>query len=265
MKKIKKYVILFSLFARNSFMSQLEYRINFISSVLVETGYFLAKFTYVIVIIRSDLFINGLGPYHITIFIGAYVFMTGVYMLMYPSFLLFPESVRTGSLDLFIIKPVSLQFISSFHRQDYGMVIPNVLAGISLMVYGLVKAGIEFSLSQILYSILFFITGAILTYSLFFLPMVISFWVVRVDKLHATLGSLWDFNNMPMVMYPDWIKRIGVYVIPLFLISNPIAFSLIGNISFSLLLPALIMPFILLGVVKLIWIQGLKGYHSSSL
>ncbi len=262
---IKKYLVLFCLFARNSFMSQMEYRINFISSILVETGYFFAKFTYVVVIIRSGLTVDGFGPYHITVFIGAYVCMTGLYMLVYPSFLMLPESIRTGGLDLFMIKPVSLQFITSFYKQDYGMVIPNVSAGLSLIIYGLVKAGVQLSLLQVLLSVLFLLTGAILTYALFFLPMVISFWVIRVDKLNATLGSLWDFNNMPMIIYPRWIQRIGVYVIPLFLISNPIAFSLLGGMEFSLFLPALLMPFLLLGVVRILWNKGLRAYHSSSL
>ncbi len=59
MKGLKRHLKLLFLFAKYSLMSQLEYRINFFSSVLVEMGYLLVKLTYVAVVYQAGVVITA--------------------------------------------------------------------------------------------------------------------------------------------------------------------------------------------------------------
>jgi ABC-2 type transport system permease protein len=69
---------------------------------------------------------------------------------------------------------------------------------------------------------------------------------------------------MPMEIYTRWIKFIGVFVIPIFVVSNfPPLFVLkkMDSIYFAW---ALGLPLALLYVVRFVWKKGLKSYSSAS-
>ena len=94
---MRKYLRLTAVFMKLSIMSQLEYRVNFISGVAVETGWMLVKLLYVAVVYRVGVSIGTFTPDHIMIFIGIYVLMTGFYMLYYHNFTGMGKMVQSGA------------------------------------------------------------------------------------------------------------------------------------------------------------------------
>ena len=103
MKRLKYYMKLLLLFIRFSLMAQMEYRLNFVSSLLVEIGYLLVKLSYVAVIYSTGVTIGGMTPDQIVIFIGSYILMTGLYMFFVPSFYAISGNDREGRLDMLIV------------------------------------------------------------------------------------------------------------------------------------------------------------------
>ena len=81
MKKLGHYLKLMGVFAKYSLMSALEYRINFVTGMMVEMGWMVIKLLYVAIIYKAGTNIGILTPDHILLFIGTYVLMTGIYML----------------------------------------------------------------------------------------------------------------------------------------------------------------------------------------
>src|SRR5512133_1610077 len=79
LREIKKHVQIYFLFMKNSLMAQMEYRFNFVGNFAMEFGYLLAKLSYVVVIYRAGVTVNGLTPDQILLFIGTFVTLTGVY------------------------------------------------------------------------------------------------------------------------------------------------------------------------------------------
>ena len=126
---VKRYGRLLYVFARFSLMSQLEYRLNFAAGVAVETGWMLIKLLYVAVVYRAGVNIGILTPDHILLFIGIYVLMTGFYMLYYGNFTSISQMVREGELDMYLVKPVSLQFFVTMKRLDLALLLPDFVAG----------------------------------------------------------------------------------------------------------------------------------------
>ena len=124
-----RYGRLLGVFLKMSLMSQLEYRANFAAGVAVETGWMLIKLLYVAVIYRAGTNIGVLTPDHILLFIGVYVLLTGVYMLYYGNFTSLSTMVREGQLDMYMVKPVSLQFLVTLQKLDISLLLPDFVAG----------------------------------------------------------------------------------------------------------------------------------------
>ena len=78
LRTIRRYLRLLLTFAQNSLAGQLEYRINFLAGLFVESGFMLAKLTYVALIYSANVEINGMSPDYILLFIGTFAIMTGI-------------------------------------------------------------------------------------------------------------------------------------------------------------------------------------------
>ena len=62
--------------------------------------------------------------------------------------------------------------------------------------------------------------GNLLTYSLFLIPNLLCFWIVASRGIADITAALWDFNNMPQLIYGKWMQRIGTFILPVFVITN---------------------------------------------
>lgn len=264
MKRIRYYLRLLLVFAKFSLMSQLEYRINFLSSLLVELGYLCVKLTYVAVVYSAGVTIGGMTPDQIVIFIGSYVMMTGLYMCFAPSFYAIPDYVRQGQLDMLITKPLSLQFIMTLRRLDFGMPIPNITGGLILICIGWTRSGLTVSFAHIAGFVIFTITGVFLTYCLFLIPKLLSFWFVSTNGLTQTTDALWDFNNMPMNIYSGWIQKIGTFLIPLFVITNFPGLCAMDRLKPGYILWGLAVPFLAFLLQRAVLKRALMKYTSAS-
>ena len=129
MNFIKRYLTLIFIFAKNSLAGQLEYRVNFLMSVLVEAGFLVVKLTYVLLIYKTGVNINGMSPDYMLVFIGTYTVMTGIYMSFYTNFWNLTNYIREGTLDIYLTKPASGLFLVTFRYIDFATPIPAVTAG----------------------------------------------------------------------------------------------------------------------------------------
>lgn len=245
-------------------MEQLEYRINFISGIAVECGYMLVKLMYVVLVYQVGAEIHGMTPDHMAMFIGTYIMMTGFYMAIYPNFCAIPQYVRDGSMDMLITKPINLQFMLTLKKIDFGMPIPNVLCGIVLICYGWNKSNLPVTVITVLGFLLFVVSGLFLTYFLFLIPKLLSFWIVSDKGIHQMTEAIWDFNNMPMNIYGKGVQTFGTFVIPLFLITNFPTLFVMDKLSPLRIIWGFMAPVIFYSINKLVWKAAMERYTSAS-
>lgn len=243
----------------------MEYRANFMMAVLVECAFLLIKLLYVIVSYQMDLRVNGLTPDSILLFVGTYTFITGIMSLIYfPNFLKIPYYVQDGTLDIYLTKPVSLQFMISFRYIDFGWAVPNIFGGIAMIVIAFVKLGLHPNVGQMLGFILYNFLAIVLTYSLLFLPELLAFWFTKTQWLRQIVYALWDFNNMPMYIYGKPLRNIGVYIIPFFVITNFPPLMILGKLKILDIIWGIFVPVFLLVVTRVVWKIAVKKYESAS-
>lgn len=264
MNFIKRYLTLIFIFAKNSLAGQLEYRVNFLMSVLVEAGFLVVKLTYVLLIYKTGVNINGMSPDYMLVFIGTYTVMTGIYMSFYTNFWNLTNYIREGTLDIYLTKPASGLFLVTFRYIDFATPIPAVTAGFIMLGIGWHRCGFDISFANIGIFIGCLTVGTVLTYSIFLMPRLLGFWTMSTAGIAQIGDAIWDFNNMPMRIYNKIIQDIGCFILPVFLITNIPGLIIGGSISKNLLIWYFISPVITLSLCVIMWKAGIKRYSSAS-
>jgi len=265
LRELKKHLIIYGLFVKNSLMAQMEYRFNFIGNLAMEAGYLLVKLSYVVVVYRSGVKINGLSPDEILLFIGTFVMLTAVYagMFMINNFRL-RLKIKDGELDLLLTKPVSLMFMATLRQADLTIFAVDFIAGGVMVAVAWTRLGIPIHLFTLGGYILFLLISCAVSYSLFLLPQILSFWLMNTSAIAEISDSFWDFNNMPMDIYNRWIKAVGVFLLPIFVITNFPPMFVLNKMPPIYLAWSFLLPLILLFCVRLLWNRGLRSYSSAS-
>lgn len=263
MREILRHVSIWLRLVRINFMSQMEYRANFVTGIMMEVGYLFAKSMYVIVAYSVGKRIGGFSPDEILVFVGSYVAITGFYAGAFAMNLYqLSQLVRDGSFDLFLVKPVNTQFYATFRRSDMGPFFFDTIAGIVMVAVGLVRSGIGIDLPLVLGWSFFASAGAAVGYALWIIPMTLVFRIVRADAIAGLADTFWDFNNVPMVVYSRVGQAIGVFVIPIFVITNFPALFALGRLPPVWFAWGIAAPFVFGWIASRLWKSSLRHYAS---
>lgn len=263
--ELRKHFYIYWLFLKNSLIAQMEYRANFVTGILMEFGYLIAKILYVVVIYRSGREINGLSPDAILLYIGTFTMITGFYAgLFMMNFFEMRGHIQSGSMDLLITKPVSLQFLMTLRRSDAGLLATDFLGGAVMVVIGWSRLTIPFNLINALGFLGFMLCGAVVGYAIFLFPSIFAFWFINASAIAEVTDSFWDFNNVPMTVYSRLIQRIGVFIFPIFVVTNFPALFVLGKMNWIYIIWGILVPFLLLGLTRLFWNCAVRNYTSAS-
>jgi ABC-2 type transport system permease protein len=252
------------MFAKISLMQQLEYRANFVIGVSAECCWLCTKLLYAFIVHRTGSEIGGLSPDQITLFIGTFIILTALYTGLFMNNLGYiPWRVRQGELDLMLIKPISTQFHLTMREVDFAIPIPNIIGGIITVWISWSRIGLEAGFANIVAYILLILMGTVLAYSFFLLPCLLTFWTVKVRALVEIVYNFWDFNSMPMQIYGKLLQRLGVFLIPIFVIANFPVMALFNNLSPLHFVWGLLAPLGLFIIANRMFNAAVKRYSSA--
>jgi ABC-2 type transport system permease protein len=161
-------------------------------------------------------------------------------------------------------KPGSLQFLQTFGRFNFAMAFPNVTIGLTLICIGWTKSEIPLNLTLIGIFIIYMIGGIILTYAFGLISSLLVFWVTSMHAVFNIYAALWDYNNMPMELYPRIIKQIGTFVIPIFLVTNWQGMAVLGKLSILETIWGAVLPVAIFVISRFLWKKGIKKYISAN-
>lgn len=247
---------------RISLLNQLEYRLNFISGLVVETAFMCIKLTYLVVVMTAGTNIGTLTPDMVMIFIGIYCFMTG-FLCFFWTIATIPGKVLHGELDRMIVKPGSLMFLLTLGGFDFAMTVPNCGVGLVLIITGWIRVGIPVTFELVGGFIFFMLTGIVMTYAFMIVQALLVFWVTSVNGTYAVAFALWDFNNMPMGLYGKVIQRIGTFIFPIFVITNWAGLFVLKELSTLEIAWGIAIPIIVILLTRLMWTRGMRRYTSA--
>ena len=264
-RRFGHYVHIYGVFAKNSLIGFMEYRANFYASLTMEVMFLLSKLVYLLFAYNFGGAIGGMTPDQMMLYTGVYTLMVAVYTGAFMENLFqFSGLVVNGALDMYLTKPLSLLFMVSLRRMNFAIPIPNLIAGLTLLITAWRRLGIPADALHILGLLGILVSSTLLMYAIFMIPQALSFWFVKTTSVTELTDKSWDFNNMPMSIYSEPVRRIGMFFLPILFLTNMPAMYLIGRMTLTYAVWVCLAPLVFFPLLIVLWKIGLKRYASAS-
>jgi ABC-2 type transport system permease protein len=269
MASVTRYLRLIYALGRYSLATELAFRGNFLVKITVEVLWLviLLIFTRTLFSSSSRLVAGWSEPEYL-FFVGCYFALEG---LIETFFLVncgeFTELVRTGNLDLYLLRPIDEQFLISCRNFDWSTA-PNVVMGAAVMGWSLytnpdwhwdpVRAAA--------FVVVFFCTLGI-AYGFLLALTSSAVWLVRNQSLLEMWWLVTSLMRYPKEIYRGWavpIAQFFTYVVPILLVVNMPAQTMVKVFDWRNVALTFGATLIVLYLSRWFFLRALRSYRSAS-
>ncbi|GAA3992406.1 ABC-2 family transporter protein [Allokutzneria multivorans] len=250
------------------FRSQLSYRtsflLDFVAQMLGQAG----ELIVILVLFGRATELGGFAVHEVLIMYGIAGVGFGLADLFVGQLDELPRLIRTGQLDVLLLRPLST--LAQVVTGDIQLRrVGRIAAALGVLVYVLSTSDIAWSAPKLLLAITAPLVGAVLFGSIWVVACSICFWIVDGRELAnaVTYGSNM-FSSYPITVYPPWLRRVLAFVIPGAFIAYYPALALLDRPD-PLGAPAFLgwcSPLIALvaaGVAGLVWRFAVRHYQGT--
>jgi ABC-2 type transport system permease protein len=253
-----------SAFWRINVAEELQYRANFVASVLGTVFYMLTALLTLSLFFRHTSQLGGWDYWEIVVLLGVFNALTGVIeAVLRPGIGGLVGEVRNGELDLVLVKPVDAQGFVSFRRLDIWR-FSDVALGLALAGYALYRLGRVPSLAQLAAFGLTLAAAAVVVYAIWVLLMSLAFWFVSVENIAVLFDALFEGARYPVSAYPGALRFLFVYLIPIAWTTTVPASALTGRLRPALAVVAAVVAALVFALARLAWRVALRRYSGAS-
>jgi len=259
-----RYLRLYRAFLSQSLKNEMIYRSNFITLVIMDIGFVTISVILFKVIYGHVTTIAGWTFHQSIILIGTVgIVREMAYLLFRKGFLELGTHIRTGTFDLFMVKPMAPHLHLGFRHISISESFGEALMGVILVTYGMIHIPGVSLLSLLLY-LLFLINSLLIYYGFSLIINSVVFWVIKTQELNTIVYFFMETSRYPGDIYRGIGKFIFTFVIPIGIIATVPASVLVGRLGWSMGLTAtgIGITFITAGV--LIWNKSIEHYSSAS-
>lgn len=260
---IRRYIQLARIFTGASISAQLEYRANFVISLigaLLTSGGAL----FGLLILSSDGSpIGGWSYREATVVVGLFTLVQGfIGAILYPNLNKIGESIRLGTMDFTLLKPIDTQFLVSTRNVNIFRLI-DMGIGLGLMIWaawglpGVTPQGVALGIALVFSALL-------IVYAIWFMLTTSAFWFVKVDNITELFSGLFRAGQFPVSSFPSWVRMLFTFIIPVAFITTVPAEAIVGRATPQNALVAAGLALVLLLIARWFWGVAVRNYTSAS-
>lgn len=264
MNKHQKY--LWRIF-RTSIMKFFIYRSNFFYGVLASVVYGISAILLIWLIFQSGNVkqIAGFSIYEIYFVLGL-----SQIMVMIDSIVIsfntrnMRSMIHYGGLDKGLTMPINTVWWASFQYLRMRDIATIILYLVFLLFFVGPQVMIEWSwwsLGQFLYII---VLSLVLYWALYWITALIWFYWPQFNALRLMVRNVEEINKNPRELYPDSVQWVMTFIVPMFVIINPVYLWLTGEYTLAVMLRDAGVVIIFLLIYMIMWRDGLKRYNSAN-
>lgn len=261
--RLTRYGKLAAIFTGASVSAQLEYRANFVTSVLSALLTAGGAIFGLLILTGDGQSVGGWSFREATVVVGLFTLVQGfIGGVLSPNLNKIAEAVRTGMMDFTLLKPIDTQFLVSSRNVN---IFPLLNIGIGIAVIAWAVQGIPgvSPLGMVLGALL--IAAALLiVYSIWFLLTTTAFWFVKVENVTELFNGVFRAGQFPVVVFPGWIKFVFTFIVPIAFITTVPAEAITGRVSPGSVLGAVVAALVLFAVARWMWSHAVGAYTSAS-
>lgn len=250
--------------------TQLQYRFGLLMDVLSTAMFSVTEMGGLILILGQIGSLAGWNLWELILLYSiaeaAFGWMDMIFSGFDPDY--FAPQVRSGDFDKLLLRPypITLQIMSSrFELRRFG----RIFTGMILFFVAASQVAIVWTVWKVLFVVMVLISQVMLFGSLFIFGSTVTFWTIeRVEMMNIVTYGGREVISYPMDIFPRWMRRIYIFVIPFIFFNYYPGLYLLGKPD-PLGLPA-VSPFLapFIGVVFLFltlkfWKFGVNHYQST--
>lgn len=213
LKALGKYLRLYRAFFRASFVADMEFRANFLVRIFTDILWYAAQiFTFEILFLHTPT-LGGWQAPQMRVFLGVLFVVDAIYMVLFHENLeKMNTQIRKGDIDLFLVKPVSAQFMITCQKIATAL-IGNLLISIGWLTWSLYHLP-DFSALRLLWLIALIPSALMTIYSIRFTFSASAFLFTQAESIMYLWYQLYKLGLRPDGIYVPWLRVVVLTVIP---------------------------------------------------
>lgn len=172
--------------------------------------------------------------------------------------------IRTGTLDVFLIRPAGPLFQAIGISQEINGSGP-ALTGLAVLAYAGMHLTLRWTVGKTLYLGMALLCSMLIYFSTLMAVAILTFWVLEVRNAVYPVAWFYDFTRYPLTIFPPVVRGMLVFVIPYAFGSFYPAVYILRPASLPWAawgVPVFTAAF--LSVVYAFWRYGLRHYSSAT-
>ncbi len=259
-----RYLKLLTIFYKNSFLKELEYRVNFLANVVMSVFWFVWAVLGVSVFFLHRSKMGDWTYPQVLIVVALFTFFTGLMeAFLRPNVGAVIEQIRDGTFDFVLTKPVNAQFISSLRTVVFWR-LADVAIGIGLILYALGQLGITPTPANVATFATMLASAIVIVYSLWLVMVSFAFWFVKIDNITELFYAFYETGRYPVTIYRGLVRALLTFVVPIAFVTTFPASALLGRLDQTTAWIGVVFALALLIFSNRFWNFAIKHYSSAS-
>lgn len=262
--RVPRWASVLGALVRLNVAEELQYRANFIASVLGTLFWIGTALLTLALFFRHTERLGGWDYWEVVVLLGVFNALTGVVeSVLRPGIGQLAGEVKSGSLDLVLVRPVDAQLFVSFRELDLWRV-SDIVLGLALAGYALIRLGHTPTLLQSLAFLVALAAAAVVVYAIWVALMSLAFWFVSVENLSVLFDAVYEGARYPVSAYPGALRFVFVYLLPIAWTTTIPASALTGRLGPGVGVVAAAVGAAAFVLSRLLWRGALKRYTGAS-
>lgn len=259
-----RYVRLYLCFLRFSFSKALEFRLDFVFRIVMDTVWYAMHFLFFTILFRHTAVLGGWTYEQSLVFLGGLFLSDALHMTIFSNNMWWlPILINKGDLDFYLVRPVSSLFFVSLREFAANSFI-NLVMAVGILAWALARYPGPLDAGSIAIFIACLFVGVFLHYLLNVLFLLPAFWMHTSHGLREIFFSLTEVITRPSGIFTGWVRRLLVTVLPFAVIASFPARALFEPDRGPVILHLLAVTAAAFLAVLLAWRAGVRSYVSAS-
>ncbi len=250
--------------ARYSIVRTLMFRGDFFIWALVELFWMTVNILMISVIYSHTKTVAGWSKYEMMLLVGTSLLIQRFLMgFFWSSIFEMGRNIRSGNFDFYLAQPGNVMFMATTRKLDPDSLI-NSLVALSVVIYSAVQLGLHPTALDLACYALLVLCGIVIHYSMLVLCISLAFWITSVQGIEGSYFTLSEFSRLPRAAFHGLASLVFVWALPVVVVSNAPANTLLHGFQFSLLAWVGSTTVAWFAVAVFVFNRGIRRYSSAS-
>ncbi len=247
-----------------SLVREAQFRAHLVATVSVGLIQIAISLIPVLLLFSFTKEVKGWTQADVIVLVGVHQLMVGLLaMFVAPNVTQMTEYLTRGNLDLLLIRPVNTQFYVTTRWMQPAEFF-NVLTGLFLVAFGIVRADVTPGAIDLLKGIILLGAGFVLLTCAWSALSFCAFWMSSVTSITFFFHDILEAGRYPVVFFPTAIRALLTFVVPLAFATTFPAQAITGGISWWVVVGAVGFCLMAVVLVRVFWTYAVRFYSSAS-